>query len=173
MNNVKLIIYKKIVPGDLRKFTATSNDTQSGGGARDLRFSPADEFMRAFEKMFPNASGGKRTGYFSWNGIPETYVEIHQPTDARPNEVRIATVHKCFPAQVIPTDATDCILILVQDNLGKVWPYFTSENSLRNDNWHPEIKRGILNGLGASRASRTTPMGYIDLETGVQYTNGR
>ena len=41
MSNVKLIIYKKIVDGDLRKFSATSNDQPSGGGARDLRFSPA------------------------------------------------------------------------------------------------------------------------------------
>ena len=52
MSNVKLIIYKKIVDGDLRKFSATSNDQPSGGGARDLRFSPAGEFMAAFEKMF-------------------------------------------------------------------------------------------------------------------------
>ena len=37
-----LILYKKIVNGDLRKFSATSNDQPNGGGARDLRFSPAD-----------------------------------------------------------------------------------------------------------------------------------
>ena len=45
MSDVKLVVYKKIVDGDLRKFSATSNDTQTGGGARDLRFSPAAEFM--------------------------------------------------------------------------------------------------------------------------------
>ena len=45
MSNVKLVIYKKIVDGDLRKFSATSNDQPSGGGARDLRFSPAKDFF--------------------------------------------------------------------------------------------------------------------------------
>ena len=38
--DVRLVIYKRIVEGDLSKFTATSNITQSGGGARDLRFRP-------------------------------------------------------------------------------------------------------------------------------------
>ena len=50
---VKLVIYKKIVEGDLSKFTATSNVTPSGGGARDLRFSPAKEFFPVFQKLFP------------------------------------------------------------------------------------------------------------------------
>ena len=36
--DVKLVIYKKIVEGDLSKFTATSNITPSGGGARDLPY---------------------------------------------------------------------------------------------------------------------------------------
>ena len=54
MSEVQLVIYKKIVDGDLRKFAATSNDQPTGGGARDLRFSPAKEFMGAFKNYFLN-----------------------------------------------------------------------------------------------------------------------
>ena len=100
---VKLVIYKKIVAGDLSKFTATSNITQSGGGARDLRFNPADQFLTVFRKMFPRVSdNGVLTGYFSWANHANTEVEIHPPTNARPNEVRIGRIHECFPTQYIP-----------------------------------------------------------------------
>ena len=171
---VKMVVYKKIVEGDLSKFTATSNITQSGGGARDLRFSPASEFYSAFQKMFPlGADNGVLNGQFSWNGYPSTAVEIHPPTNARPNEVRIGRIHECFPAQYIPDDASDCVLLLIMDDNNAVWPHFTSERSLNHDDWHPMIKNGILTGLRARRSARTTAMGFIDLETGRSYTNGQ
>lgn len=173
MAGVRLVIYKKIVDGDLRKFTATSNDTLSGGGARDLRFSPAPEFMKAFQKMFPYDEDGKLRGYFSWENHSATEVYIHPPTNSRPNQMRIATVHECFPANIIPNSAIDCILLLILDKNGRVWPFFTSENSLIHDNWHPMIKNKILAGLNAIRSSKTTPMGYIDVESGVSFTNGK
>lgn len=173
MSNVKLVIYKKIVDGDLRKFSATSNDQPSGGGARDLRFSPAGEFMAAFEKMFPHRENNVLYGHFSWVGYDSTEVFIHPPTKSRPNEIRIGRVHECFPAGVIPDSAKDCILLLILDDNGKVWPHFTSEHSLRTDNWHPVVKNAILEGLGARRGERVTPMGFIDIADGGSYTNGR
>ena len=173
MSNVKLVIYKKIVDGDLRKFSATSNDQPTGGGARDLRFSPAKEFMAAFEKMFPTRINNVLRGRFSWVGHNSTEVNIHPPTNSRPNEIRIGRVHECFPADVIPDNATDCILLLILDDQGKIWPYFTSEHSLRTDNWHPTVKNAILNGLSAQRGDRVTPMGFINISDGGSYTNGR
>lgn len=171
---VKLVIYKKIVAGDLSKFTATSNITQSGGGARDLRFNPADQFLTVFRKMFPRVSdNGVLTGYFSWANHANTEVEIHPPTKARPNEVRIGRIHECFPTQYIPDNAHDCVLLLIMDQNNAVWPFFTSERSLRQDDWHPTIKNNILAGLSARRSPRTTAMGFIDLETGGSYTNGQ
>ena len=147
MSNVKLVIYKKIVDGDLRKFSATSNDQPSGGGARDLRFSPAKDFLPVFEKMFPNQDGRILRGCFSWADHDATDVEIHTPTKSRSNEII--------------------------DDTNKVWPYFTSEQSLRNDNWHPVVKNAILSGLSAKRRKDSTPMGYIDVLNGGTYTNGR
>lgn len=172
--DVKIVVYKKIVEGDLSKFTATSNVTQSGGGARDLRFSPANEFFPIFQKMFTcfDENGALR-GFFSWENHENTEVFIHPPTNSRPNEVRIARIHECFPANVIPNDSTDCILLLVFDNLGKISPYFTSQHSLVHDAWHPLIKQPILEGLNAERNSKITAMGFIDFETGRTYTNGR
>lgn len=170
--NVKIVIYKKIVEGDLSKFTATSNITPSGGGARDLRFSPATEFFPIFQRMFTR-NGPVLNGYFSWANYQDTEVEIHPPTNARPNEVRIGKIHECFPDKFIPIDASDCILLIVLDGTGKVWPYFTSQQSLIYDDWHPAIKEPILEGLTAQRSAKTTPMGYVDIENGRSYTNGR
>lgn len=170
--NVSLVIYKKIVDGDLRKFTATSNITQSGGGARDLRFNPASEFFPAFQRMFKQ-NGFTLKGYFSWVDHADTEVEIHPPTNARPNEIRIGRIHECFPQNVIPNNAEDCILLIVLDGTNKVCPYFTSQYSLKHDNWHPAIKEPILEGLNAQRSAKTTAMGYVDIENGRSYTNGR
>lgn len=170
--DVRLVIYKKIVEGDLSKFTATSNITPSGGGARDLRFSPAREFFPVFQRMFAQ-NGAILSGYFSWADHSDTEVEIHPPTNARPNEIWIGRIHECFPDDIIPNDSTDCILLIVLDNTGKVSPYFTSQYSLIHANWHPAIKEPVLEGLNAQRSKRTTAMGYVDIENGRSYTNGR
>lgn len=169
---VRIVIYKRIVEGDLSKFTATSNIRQTGGGARDLRFSPASEFFPVFQKMF-SQQGSVLVGRFSWVNHSDTEAVIHPPTNSRPNEVRIGRIHECFPATVIPTDDTDCILLIVMDENRKVCPYFTSEHSLIHDNWHPAIKVPILQGLNAERSVKSTAMGFIDFESGRSYTNGR
>ena len=172
-HGVKLIVYKRIVEGDLSKFTATSNITPSGGGARDLRFSPAPVFFPIFQRMFEQDGDGILRGQFFWANHAPTEVEIHPPTNARPNEVRIGRIHECFPVDVIPTDSEDCVLLIVLDSVGHVSPYFTSLKSLRHDNWHPAIKGPIIEGLTAHRNARTTAMGFVDLENGRSYTNGR
>ena len=171
--NVKLVIYKRIVEGDLSKFTATSNITQSGGGARDLRFSPAAEFFPAFRRMFAQDADGVLRGQFSWGNHAPTEAEIHPPTNSRSNEVRIGRIHECFPQDLIPDDSTDCVLLIVLDNVGRVSPYFTSLRSLQTEGWHPAIKDPIIRGLTAQRNANITAMGYVDIENGRDYTNGR
>ncbi|WP_141225671.1 hypothetical protein [Fibrobacter sp. UWB1] len=170
---IRIVLYKKIVAGDIRKFRAESNDASTGGGARDLRFSPANKFFPILKRMFPNegVAGHVYTGELHWRLTPTTHVTIHAPTESRPNEVRIAKVHECFPRDVVPNDATDCILILLLDENFEVWAYFTSEHSLRTQGWHQSIKSGVLRGLGARRSSSVTPAGYLDFENGDEYTN--
>lgn len=174
LQEIKIVVYKKIVEGDLKKFFAQSNITQSGGGARDLRFSPAKKFFPIFTRMFSNSQfDGTYKGYFYWPEHAATEVIVHPPTNSRPTEVRIARVHECIPDRYIPQSVGDCILILILDANDKVWPYFITEKSLREDDWHPKIKEGILAGLNAHRSVNSTPMGYIDIERGGSYTNGR
>ena len=170
---IRIVLYKKIVPGDIRKFRAESNDTDSGGGARDLRFSPANRFFPILKRMFPNEGPNGRfyTGELHWRLWPTTHVTVHAPTRSRPNEVRIAKIHECFPRDAVPNDATDCILILLLDENFEVWAYFTSEYSLRTQGWHSRIKDGVLGGLEARRNSLVTPVGYLDFENGDEYTN--
>lgn len=170
---IKLVAYKRIVEGDLSKFTATSNITPTGGGARDLRFSPAEKFFPVFRRMFKQDPDGVLRGQFSWANSTPTEVEIHPPTNSRPNEVRIGRIHECFPQAVIPHDSADCVLLIVLDDAGRISPYFTSLHSLRNDNWHPAIKGPIIKGLTAPRSANITAMGYVDIENGGNYTNVR
>ncbi|MBQ8111494.1 MAG: hypothetical protein IJ124_15205 [Clostridia bacterium] len=170
---VKLVVYKRIVAGDLSKFTATSNVKQNGGGARDLRFSPASEFFPVFQRMFIQEDDGVLRGQFIWAKHAPTQAEIHPPTNSRPNEVRIGRIHECFPQDEIPTDSGDCVLLIVLDNFGRACPYFTSLDSLLHDKWHPAIKAPIIEGLTARRNANITAMGYVDIENGRSYTNGR
>ena len=170
---VKRIIYKKIVPGDLRKFSAQANDSGTGGGARDLRFSPSERFFPEFKKMFQKEkTNGSLQGVFYWEDCPPTEVTVHAPDASRPNECRIGTVHRCFPESQIPESADDCILLIIQDYEGKVHPCFTSQLSLRTEQWNTTVSKGILKGLEANRRADITPAGYLDFEDGEEYTNG-
>ena len=170
---IRIVLYKKIVPGDIRKFRAESNDADSGGGARDLRFSPANMFFPILKRIFPNegANGKTYTGTLLWENQPSTKVTIHAPTKSRANEVRIAKVHECIPKAIVPNDATDCILLIWLNQDYSAQGYFTSEHSLRTNVWHEGVKNGVLRGLSARRGALVTPAGFIDFENGVEYTN--
>ena len=166
-----LIIYKVIVEGDLRKFENQSNDSATGGGARDLRFNPLSVFRPIFIRMFPKEI--KKDQYeaiFHWSHYPPTHTIIHTTTANVRKEVRIACIRECL--HNFPVNAGDAIFLLVMDSNGEVWPYFTSEQSLRNDDWDPLVSSEILRGLAAKRNTKTTAAGYLDLENNVYYTNG-
>jgi len=172
------IVYKEIVGGDRRKFEATSNDSQTGGGARDLRFSPYEKFSRVFEKMFPSMDDkGISAGSFHWlvNGketVGRAY--FHPPTNARPNEGRIANVDKYLPTNSLPSekDGTTILIILQRDD-GTVWPHFTTDRSLDADAWHDKVRDTILACLRAQRRAGTSTCGFIDFVTKEVFCNGR
>lgn len=170
---VRLVVYKRIVAGDLSKFAASSNLAPTGGGARDLRFSPAKEFLPVFRRMFRQDPDGRLRGFFSWADHAPTAVVIDTPNPSRSNEARITKIHECFPEAVVPRDAMDCVLLIVQDETRGVYPYFTSLRSLREDAWHPAFRDAIVRGLTAPRGAKRTAMGYVDIENGRSYDNGR
>lgn len=172
-SSLKLVIYKKIVDGDFRKFIAESNDAQTGGGARDLRFSPATKFFPIFQRMFLGRDNGVLKGNVYWIGADiTTKVSIHPPTKSRPSEVRIGRVHECIPEPLINSipDRNDCILVLATDNSNRVYGFFTSLKSLTEDPWDYSFKKIIIDGIVTERSSKFSGMGYIDYENNEIYT---
>jgi hypothetical protein len=172
------IVYKEILPGDIRKFAAESNDSPSGGGARDLRFRPFESFRPIFRRMFPNnETDGIFSGrFYSMEGGREIVRRalFHPPTNARPGEGRLANVDKCLPHDNLPSNEETVILLLIQRSDGKVWPHFITRSSLVNDDlWEENIKRMILNCFSAHRRSGVSMVGFIDFETGEEYCNGK
>jgi hypothetical protein len=90
-----LLYFQEILPGDVRKYHAASADAPTGGGARDLRISPAGVFEPLLRQMFPTEINqlGVTQGEIIWtnpDGEDEsTAIQLWAPTSARPNELRI------------------------------------------------------------------------------------
>jgi len=171
------IVYKEIVEGDRRKFEAQSNDAQTGGGARDLRFSPYEKFRPVFKRLLPNKdSKGIYSGQFHWmeNGQERTsQAFFHPPTSVRPNEGRIANVDKCLPKNSLPPSSSGItILLLVQHDDGTVWVDFTTDQSLGSGGWHPSVSNAILGCLHARRGSNVSMCAFVDFESKEVFCNG-
>ena len=190
---VARILYKEIVLGDIRKTKAESNDSDSGGGARDFRFGDFASLEAIIRKMFPTAlmEQRRRNGqsmsveifrgrfYWNFNGVDENKeVDFEPPTTARPSEGRITRVHEqpCFSPDRIPTfnDGNKVLLLLVQRNDGTVWPYFIEEASLEEPGaWDERVAKDILKCINARRAANRVVIGYRDFITGGGYCNGK
>jgi len=175
-SGITRIVYKEILAGDRRKFEAKSNDTPSGGGARDLRFSPYDEFVKVFEILFPTKDADDIChGHFTWleKGVQKrSEAAFHRPTGARGNEGRIASVDKCIPQTTLPPETAGItILIIYQDTAGAVWPCFTTDKLL--EKWHDSVSKVVLGCLRARRRSGVACCGYFDYEKNKGFCNGK
>ena len=191
---VARILYKEIVAGDKRKVQATSNDSDSGGGARDFRFGSYPRLLPVIKKMFPTIVSVERKrasvitavdvfkGAFYWRTSTGT-VEIKEsffepPTDARPSEGRITRVsdYGCFDVSRIPAGGVGnrILLLLVQLYDDTVWPYFAEEQSLRTPGlWDPVVARELLQCLDAARPEGRAVIGFRDFITAHGYCDGK
>jgi hypothetical protein len=190
---VARILYKEIVEGDLRKIIAESNDSATGGGARDFRFGDFEKLEPIIRKMFPEVTKEMRRrsgqnvqveifrGTFYWNftGKDEhKEVEFEPPTTARPREGRITRVHEqpCFDVKRIPKfgEGNRVLLLLVQRNDETVWPYFVEESSLSTFGaWDPRVAKELMGCIHAQRPENRAVIGYRDFITGEDYCNGK
>ena len=178
------VLLLNIEDGDRRKFEAQSNDADTGGGARDLRLRPSTEFLPFFERMFPGReikyrrSKGHQTqievlsGNVRWHqgGIERSgMVKVWPPTDARPNECRIARISSFDLRGNIIDDPNGgrSVFMMFQQADGTVRLYFTTETSLRDDNWDPRIKTFAADWLEDGCKSA-----FLDLETREQFPHG-
>ena len=96
------ILFREIRVADIRKIHATSNDSATGGGARDLRFSL--DFAPCLDRLFPKEVtyvrktpchiGPFEYHYEDGRVVTECLHYAFRPTDARAHEVRIGQVNK-------------------------------------------------------------------------------
>jgi hypothetical protein len=183
--DVARIVFREILDGDRRKFIARSNDSETGGGARDLRFSSWPSMQATLRKLFPGTRIEKRkrsqntslevfTGRFHWmqNGEEKSREALLEPpTDARPNEGRITRVHEypCFTISEPEEGSGRLLALFVQRHDGTVWPFAITERSLEHDDWNPAVAEFLLSALNASRRERRAAYGFYDFETGKKF----
>lgn len=90
-----LLYFQEILPGDVRKYRTESADAQTGGGARDLRISPAATYEPVLRQMFSNQTDklDVTDGTVEWTTLAgndeSTTVQLRPPNVSRPNELRI------------------------------------------------------------------------------------
>jgi hypothetical protein len=162
-------VYKRIVAGDIRKLSAESADAGTGGGARDLRFNPAEKFWPVFERMFSAAATKKYLdARLIWDGEITT-TEVYPPTSARPNEARITRVNACCPAKLIPPDNEVFIFILIQGEDGVHASFMTKQQVLDN-RFSLELENVLIRAIEYSETTKV-PVGFSDLENHVQYSS--
>ncbi len=192
--HVARILYKEIVAGDLRKILAQSNDSDTGGGARDFRFGSFKTLLPVIVQMFPKKAKENRKrdgvveeidvfqGEFFWHndkGLVERKDSFFEPpTDVRPSEGRIARVHEygCFDTSRVPKggEGNRVLLLLIQLSDGSVWPHYAEEKTLRmKGKWDPVVAEELLGCLDAKRAGNRAAIGYRDFTNAGKYCNGK
>lgn len=180
-----LLVYKEIGPGDMRKLLAQSNDSATGGGARDLRV-PWRTFRPVMHRIFTETVEGKgsrqirtaRVTYKDGSSLRQTTLEYWPATASRPAEDRVSKVHS-NPAlaggQLPAEDKGRVFLLFIKWNNGEVRCYYAYENDLKTPGkWGAEVRQAILGCMAdtdlknASRAgSPLSVQGYYDFLDGT------
>lgn len=172
-----LFVYKEIVAGDLRKLVAESNDSKTGGGARDLRL-PWKTFRPIMHRIFTKDSfgrGGKpiRTAnvtYLDENDKPQhTELSYWPPTAARPTEDRLAKIHAspALGGQLPSTNKGRVFLVFTKYDDGTVRCDYAYEDDLRQKGiWAAEASSQILNCMASGAHTNRTVQGYYDFIEG-------
>lgn len=174
---VSRIFFKQFKPGDLRKLRAESNDSQTGGGARDLRF-PYEPFKEVMSKLFPGQGKIVRgcplfVGELSWEEAGKdksAAVEVWPPTKARPAEGRIARIHELRPLKDTPDDpkAEVVLLLLIQQDDGQVRAHYVTEQGFKDPRFNKEIRQQVLACVRSTPDTRAA-VGYFDYLKGEAY----
>jgi hypothetical protein len=175
--NVKRVIFREVMPGDLRKFTATSNDAPTGGGARDFRFTPFDQFDGVFARALKGRSTETRlrnrqhsqvTLYTANVSVPrkngppaKKELRFEPPTSARDAEGRLAQLSK-FGLEP-PADEGRFVLLIIEDANSSVIVTFFSEQDLAGGRWHSSIN-DFFKEVFSSPQRKNANQGFIDFE---------
>jgi hypothetical protein len=186
LNIVRVFLFR-IDNGDRRKFVAQANDTDSGGGPRDLRVRPEDKMWPFFERLLSGRERVNRprnggtvdilVGEILWkemNGASEerATIEIWPFQPERPNECRIVKVNQWDAAHLIQTDPTggQSVLMIFQQIDGDVRLFFTTETFLRTGKWDKVVQKFAIEWLDRTKTGRRPKSAFLDLNTNERYT---
>lgn len=175
--NVRRIIFREVMPGDLRKFTATAAPSGTGGGARDLRFRPFDKFDGVFARALPGREKVERKREGERDEIEiytakakvvrsndeafEKAISFEPPTTARPDEGRLARVHDLNLD--VPEGEGRVLILIIQDAKGELIITFFSEKDLKSGKWHPAVN-DFFKDVFSTPHKVSAIQGYIDFE---------
>jgi hypothetical protein len=184
---MKLLVYKEITPGDLRKFTAKAANVPTGRGARDLRF-PHQTFDPIFGRLLPAVvempgrrakkptSVSVRKGPVRWftaeSVETSTDVEYWPPNEARPSEGRWAKVNTIPLFRGVPENEGRIFLLLIQDDEDITWLYIKTEDNLRSLEWDQSVINVIFTCADARKQQGRAAQGYIDFEHQKTFCHG-
>lgn len=177
------VVWKELHADDYDKFITQSNQTPSGGGARDLRWRPHERFDAVFRLLCPKHSeeirgrGAQKRprlvyrGTFAWmrdTTIHTASFAYEQPTDSRPGEGRIPRIYTypTFADAERPEPDVRTFVLLAQDDNSLVWPFIVDFATLHLPEWDPMVSCAILDCLNEVSPGKT-PAGYIDLYGGT------
>lgn len=178
-----LVVYKEIVKADIRKLQATSNDSKTGGGARDLRL-PAKTFGPVMRRIFTIDAIGRggrdikvaNVLYLDAEGIKHTTLLEYWPaTSARPAEDRIAKVHAspALGGQIPDTSKGRVFVLFIKFTDGTIRCTYAYEDELKSGIWADEVKNAILDCMmSADNKNSTRSSGFVSVQGYYEFTNG-
>jgi hypothetical protein len=175
-----LFVYKEIVSGDLRKLLAESNDSKTGGGARDLRL-PWKTFRPIMWQIFNKEDigrGGKKirvadVTYLDADDKPRrTRLEYWPPTASRPTEDRISKIHAspALGGQLPKTGKGRVFVLLIKFDDGTIRCEYAYEDELKQKGvWATEVSNAILSCMASAalRNGTRTVQGYYNFTDGT------
>lgn len=166
----ELILFQKLTTATVKKAQMTSNDSPTGGGARDLRLRPHDQFQPFMERMLPNSRtvprrAGEvatiRCGQATWgDGSQMQEIEYWPPTNSRPKEGRIPKISSLPPLAVPPDNLHGSVILFVKDEDGRVWVRYATDEGLRNS---IAAVGDIIRNCIQNAPEQKIATGYIDL----------
>ena len=98
-------------------------------------------------------------------------ITVWPPTNARPNECRISQINRFDFSGLAERDHAggQSIFMFFQQRNGILRIYFTTETSLKSENWHSTIKTFIEYWKREGWTNRGMRSAFLDLDTNEHY----
>jgi hypothetical protein len=177
---IKRIVFREVLAGDVKKFKAKSNTSQTGGGARDFRYRPYDKFDDVFGRILmgrakpPRVRGGSSTHVTIYTGSVQitpgsqlTTLEFEPPTTARANEGRLTRLNAL--GLTVPTGQGRVFLLIWQTGDNNAYLAFATETQINSNQWHPAINQELTACLSFKRPKNNAGQGFVDFVRGSRF----